>query len=400
MKFLLSLSLMLLYSFAFDIYLPVLPTLVNNLHVTYADMQLAISVFYLATAFVQLLGGVIYERLGRGKLLSLSLVCYLCAAIGCAFATSFAFFIGARLLQGLGAGGCMLAALAMVQGNFSRETAPKVYGYLNLLNTLSPVIGPILGGIINLWFGWQAVFGFLFFCGVCTSGYIVYCLRHLPAQSNSYRHVASMHLVKIVLTNRVFWFFMIATAIANAVVFSYFCISPYVYTQQYHIADSSFVYYFSTANLMIILGHFTTVKIVNRFKRRYIIRGVYLMMLLISILLIITTHSLHLNVDYFWLGSGLLLYGSSMLLSVGTGAALELYRNEPGMPSAILTFTNAMFAFSIATSIVTLSTQMDFVYALVAAIILMLAIIASYLLLNGQIIDLPEHEMVSEISNV
>src|SRR3546814_6279783 len=66
--------------------------------------------------------------------------------------------ICARFGQALGA--CVGPAIgrAAVRDIYGRERAARMLSYMGMVMALAPAFGPILGGFLEVWFGWRANF--------------------------------------------------------------------------------------------------------------------------------------------------------------------------------------------------------------------------------------------------
>jgi len=102
--------------------------------------------------------GWIARRIGRKKLLMLSILSFTIASLLCGVSVSMPMLIVARVLQGIG-GGCMLPlAQSTLLESFppsKHGTAMAVYG---LGIVVAPVIGPTLGGWITDSYSWRWIF--------------------------------------------------------------------------------------------------------------------------------------------------------------------------------------------------------------------------------------------------
>jgi MFS transporter, DHA1 family, solute carrier family 18 (vesicular amine transporter), member 1/2 len=101
--------------------------------------------------------GVLSDRLGRRKPLLWGL-CFQALAIAIfAFANGFPQLILARMAQGAAAGATWTGGLAMLAERFRLNRA-QMMGVAMMGNTCGLVVGPILGGLLFDWQGYQASF--------------------------------------------------------------------------------------------------------------------------------------------------------------------------------------------------------------------------------------------------
>jgi DHA2 family multidrug resistance protein-like MFS transporter len=133
-----------------------LPTLARSLHASEPDLQWFSSGYFLVLAAAMLPAGLLGDRYGHKKVFLFSLGLFAVGSTGCAFSTSVAEFMAARVLLGLAGAGVIVMAISSLTVLFSREERPKAVGILGAGNFLAMPIGPILGGWIltNYWWGW------------------------------------------------------------------------------------------------------------------------------------------------------------------------------------------------------------------------------------------------------
>jgi MFS transporter, DHA2 family, multidrug resistance protein len=133
-----------------------LPTLAKSLRASEPDLQWFSSGYFLVLAAAMLPAGLLGDRYGHKKVFLFSLGLFGVGSAACAFSTSVAEFMAARVLLGLAGAGVIVMAISSLTVLFTRQERPKAVGILAAGNFLAMPIGPILGGWIltNYWWGW------------------------------------------------------------------------------------------------------------------------------------------------------------------------------------------------------------------------------------------------------
>jgi EmrB/QacA subfamily drug resistance transporter len=98
------------------------------------------------------------DRFGRRRMLFVALAVFVLASVACAAATSLAWLIVARSMQGLGGGGLMMLSQALISEQVPPRERGRYQGYFAGLYALSSTIGPVLGGYLTQHASWRAVF--------------------------------------------------------------------------------------------------------------------------------------------------------------------------------------------------------------------------------------------------
>jgi MFS family permease len=98
------------------------------------------------------------DTFGRRRMMTVALAIFMAASGLCAFAPNFWLLLVARVLQGLGSGGLMTLAQALVGEHVPARQIGAYQGYLSANIVAGSTIGPVMGGFITQAFGWHAVF--------------------------------------------------------------------------------------------------------------------------------------------------------------------------------------------------------------------------------------------------
>ena len=141
-----------------DMYLPSLPDIGRTLHAPTLHVQLTISSYLFGFAVGQIFYGPISDRIGRKPVLLAALVLYGVASIGCAAAQSIHGLIAMRFLQALGGAGAIVLARAVVRDIYSGARASRELSVMGAITAFAPIVAPTIGGVLQVLFGWRAIF--------------------------------------------------------------------------------------------------------------------------------------------------------------------------------------------------------------------------------------------------
>jgi len=136
-----------------------LPTIARDLHFSETSLQWVVTAYALTFGGLLLLGGRAADLLGRRRILMLGLAVFTAASLSCGLATSDAFLIGARTVQGIGAAFMLPAALSIVMNMFEEGAERnKALGIWGGLGAAGATVGLIAGGFLTRYLGWQYIF--------------------------------------------------------------------------------------------------------------------------------------------------------------------------------------------------------------------------------------------------
>ena len=98
------------------------------------------------------------DALGRKRVMFMALGLFIFASILCAVSRSILVLTTARALQGLGGGGLMTLSQALIGEVVPPRERGKYQGYTATTVVFSSSLGPVVGGWLTQYFGWQTVF--------------------------------------------------------------------------------------------------------------------------------------------------------------------------------------------------------------------------------------------------
>ena len=102
--------------------------------------------------------GRLADSFGRRRIMVVALSVFMVASVLCALAPTLPLLLAARVLQGLGGGGLMTLAQALLGELVPPRERGSYQGYLSANIVAGATIGPVAGGFITQMWGWHAVF--------------------------------------------------------------------------------------------------------------------------------------------------------------------------------------------------------------------------------------------------
>ncbi|MEU5581755.1 MDR family MFS transporter [Streptomyces huasconensis] len=117
-----------------------------------------VTVYLLAIAATTPVWGKLSDMYGRKNTFMISIVVFVLGSVLSGMARDMTQLIAFRLLQGLGAGGLMVGALALLGTLIPPREQGKYQGIMSAVMGLAMVSGPLAGGVITDQLGWRWCF--------------------------------------------------------------------------------------------------------------------------------------------------------------------------------------------------------------------------------------------------
>lgn len=153
----LSLS-MALASLSASIASVALPTLAQAFAAPFQQVQWILLAYLLATTSLAVGVGRLGDIVGRRTLLLAGLIAFTAASALCGAAPSLWLLLAARAAQGIGAAVMLALTMAFVGETVPNARTGRAMGLLATMSAVGTALGPSLGGVLIVGFGWRAIF--------------------------------------------------------------------------------------------------------------------------------------------------------------------------------------------------------------------------------------------------
>jgi Bcr/CflA subfamily drug resistance transporter len=141
-----------------SIYLPALPDIARDLGADASRVSWGLSVYLIGMALPMLLWGSVSQRLGRKPVLLAALGLYGLSNLALPLGTTVEAFLTLRLIQGIGASGISVMARVLIRDSFNGDLLAKALSWISIAFVIALGIGQYLGSLIQVAFGWEAIF--------------------------------------------------------------------------------------------------------------------------------------------------------------------------------------------------------------------------------------------------
>ncbi|SEO88779.1 drug resistance transporter, Bcr/CflA subfamily [Salinihabitans flavidus] len=142
-----------------NMFLPSLSGMAEDFGVEYALINLSIAGYLVMAGVLQVIIGSVSDRYGRRPVMLWGMGIFALASLGCVLASDVRVFLICRMVQSAVIAGPVLARAAIRDMVGEREAA-SLMGYVAMAMAIAPMMGPMVGGAMDVLFGWRASFLF------------------------------------------------------------------------------------------------------------------------------------------------------------------------------------------------------------------------------------------------
>ncbi|HUS53416.1 MAG TPA: MFS transporter, partial [Thermohalobaculum sp.] len=155
-----------------DAVLPALDTISDELGFAGAnDRHLIIMLVFVGMGASQVVYGPLSDSIGRKRTAMLGWVVFAIGTVLAMYAVTPMMMFAGRLLQGLGAGGPRIVAMAMVRDLYEGRPMARVLSLVMTIFMLVPMFAPIIGQWTEALGGWRAIFGLYLAMALVSGGW-------------------------------------------------------------------------------------------------------------------------------------------------------------------------------------------------------------------------------------
>lgn len=346
--------LMATVAFSIDAMLPALSDIAASLSPEAPNRaQLVVSTFIVGMGVGTLVAGPLSDAYGRRSLAVAGAAIFIAGAFLATVAQSIELLLVARALQGLGASGPRVVAIAIIRDLFEGRQMARITSLVITVFTLVPILAPSLGAGIAWAFGWRAIFFSFAVFSVTSILWLLFRLDEtLPPQRR--RPFRTRELVdglrEIARNGQVVTAIAVQTLIFTTLFIALMTSQPVF--DQYFGRASSFPVWFGVIAAVSATASLLNAAIVVRLGMRWVVARGLAALLVISALHFLTLTVLPLPGEAGF--AAFLIWQTAVFYMAGLGLgnmnaiALEPLGHMAGLAASIVTAAATILSMSIA----------------------------------------------------
>ncbi len=273
--------------FTVDLYLPAFPILEKDLNASATAIALTLTATTIGFAVGQLVVGPFSDKFGRRMPLILATAVHVLASVGAALSTDITMLGVFRVLQGIGAAGGGVVAMAMVRDLFSGYPLVRMLSRLALVNGMAPILAPVIGSQLLGIMAWPGIFWFLASYGLIVllaASFLI--VETLPTEQRRRSGSTMRQRYRILFSDRIFVGTLLVGGLNFGGLFTYLSASPFLFQTIYEFSPQQYGLLFGINSLGIVAGVQTSARLLRRLGPQWVIAAASGIQLLMAVLIV------------------------------------------------------------------------------------------------------------------
>ena len=299
-----------------NVVVPALPQMANRLASDVTTIQLTVTVYLLALAGGQLVMGPLSDRFGRRPVVLMGLALTASASVLAISVGTVGSLIVARVLQAFGASAGIVVSRAIIRDLFDRNRAAAMLGLVATVMVVVPTLGPLIGGLLDVSFGWESIFLFTAIISAMVVAWAAFALPEtrgqnvLPGASQGFfRDLASL------VQNRKFLGYVCAGAFGSSTFFAFLGGGAHVIITLMERSAAEYGVWFAICSIGYMAGNYGASRLSTRFGiDRMIWWGIGFEVLGVALSAVLAIFAMH------W--GPVIVFGPQLIINFGNGLLL------------------------------------------------------------------------------
>ena len=245
-----------------NMFLPALAEMAESFAVDYATMNLALGGYLAVAAVMQMVFGPLSDRYGRRLVLLATTAVFTIVSIGGYFAENIWIFLACRMMQSAIVAGMVLSR-AVIRDTSKQEEATALLGYVGMVMSLAPMLGPLFGGLLADAYGWRSIYLLYSVLGiVCV--WLIWVDVGETNQTRSVSMLAQFREYPELFKSRRFWGYTVGLTFSIGAFYAFISGAPLVSKDQFDLSPALLGAGIGSISCGFMVGNFITGRFAHR----------------------------------------------------------------------------------------------------------------------------------------
>ncbi len=324
-----------------DLIAPSLPAIHDSLHISPMVAKDLITIYLVGLMSGTFLSGILSDTWGRRRLMLSGFILLVIASIVPPLYPYPSVLLLSRLFQGLAIGTFGVLVRSVIADLLTGAALLRTASWIATMWGIGPIIGPIIGGYLQVYIGWQACF--LFFAVYGLIG-VVACFLWLPETHHTHkRTILSLKRIKnnfaILLPDKVFVSVSVLMGCLYATLIIFNTLGPFFIEKKLGHSPIFFGHAAFGLGLVFLCGTFCCRILVKIFDPQKILSTGMPIVLIFSLVGVLMTFYSH-NVWAILIPTAFLFFSSGVLYPTCMGITMSMFKELAGSASGVTTLIN------------------------------------------------------------
>lgn len=356
-----------------DLIAPSLPGMTVDLQTSSALTKATISIYLFSYALGNFISGFLTDAWGRQKLMLVGLLGFALFSLLPVLMPSIEMVLLARALQGFAIGTVAVVLRSIYSDILTSQQLVRFGVVMATMWGLGPVLGPVIGGYLQMYFGWKAGFFFFFVVTIL----LLIAIFFIVPETHFNRHPLNFKTMRRniieVLHHRVFIGLSILMGLTYSLLIAFNTVGPFLIQTHLHYSP---IFY---GHVALVLGLFflaatTTCRYLLKYFSMEQLAFVTVNLFFAVVLLLLPISFLLDEINAIMLSSGCMFVACGFIFPLSMGKGMSLFRHIAGTATAIMFLINILITsfFSFILSFVSIhnATQLTQFYLLLMFMVL------------------------------
>jgi MFS family permease len=284
----LAFALLPLSGFATDIYIPSLPSMGADMHISSIQVQLTLTLFLISYGTSQLFLGSILDSYGRYRFSLGALIVFILASLVIAVTHNIYLIYFMRVIHGITVAMIVVAKRAYFVDVYEGAQLKNYLSMFTIIWSAGPIVAPFIGGYFQSTLGWQSNFYFLALIA------FVIAILEIIYSGETLKNPIVFHLKSIaglyaeMIRTTTFSLGILMLSFAYSMVIMYNMTGPFIVEHHFKFTPVVAGYCSLILGLAWMIGGFIGKALINRpfFSKLFvniILQGVFVLLMIISL---------------------------------------------------------------------------------------------------------------------
>lgn len=322
-----------------NIYLPAIPSIAHDFNVKTSSLKISITLFLIGFGASQFYWGSLSAKYGRKKAIFYGLILSNIGTILAILSPNLFLFNCARFIEGTGIGCASVLCRALLTDALSNQPGKLSFALsvvVSLAN-LMPALAPIIGGYLDIYISWRAIFVLLL---IYTLAITIMIERNIAETNANIQHNLTfknaLHEYRDVLRNRKFIGYVLPYLALGGGMIGYYAATPFIFITYLHIPPQNYSY----LSIFTVIAYILGASLSGLFRKYLDFNGTIMLgtvlALTSSIIFLLLAYFSHLSVLAVILPIMLYLFGCGLVSPNANTCALSQLRHIAGASSAVI----------------------------------------------------------------